>query len=274
MEGFCVDIQRMILEEIATEREPTCFMLILATRLRHLFCVNRTYRRWVTRYVLDTLDRKWFLNRVSQEVAPIPDSWNIIDTLQKQWSKRSPTLFTSFVMYLSSSKDRCKEKAASLLFFTKASILKDLKRRYSQTGIVAVQERQIEREEDFIKRYTERLDTHKEHLEENFKKRDAAENAIQELDKKYKKAKSSLCFIHHRNCCTLLHENILRIDNYNYHHNQIEDPYTNKNCIHNIHLHLLTCSKYLHNDQSLFVTWHSLLLRVVSELLLCFDYLI
>jgi hypothetical protein len=69
----------------------------------------------------------------------------------------------------------------------KASILKDLKRRRNQLDVVAVQKRQIEREEDFVKRYSEKLETHKAWLEGNFKKREAAEEAIQEIDKKYKK---------------------------------------------------------------------------------------
>jgi hypothetical protein len=183
MEGFCVDIQRVILEKISGG--------IHVARLRHFFCVNRLYRRWVSRYVIDTLNKTWFLNRVSQRVAPIPETWDLISTLQQQWSKRSPTLFSSFVMYLNSSECFLKhsEKAAKSLFFAKASILKDLKRRRSQLDVMAVQKRQIEREEDFIKRYTEKLSTHIEWKDNNVKKREAAEEAIQEIDKKYKKQK-------------------------------------------------------------------------------------
>lgn len=185
MEGFCLDVQRLILEKVSQVGKLTGSHHV--SRLRHLFCVNRMFRRWVSRYVVDTLNEKWFTALVSRKVGPIPIGWDVQTVLETQWSKKSPTLFSAFIMYLDATEypTRRNEKAANLLFFSKASILKDLKRRKRQMDIFDVQERQIEREKEFIERFTNSLETHKERLENSLKRREAADEVIDEIDKKY-----------------------------------------------------------------------------------------
>lgn len=185
MEGFCLDVQRLILKKVTQVGKVTENHHV--ARLRHLFRVNHMFRRWVSRYVVDTLNGKWFTTLVSRKVGPIPIGWDVQTVLQTQWSKKSPTLFSAFIMYLDATEYpmRRNEKAAKLLFFSKASILKDLKRRKRQMDIFDVQERQIEREKEYVKKFTDSVATHTERLENSLKRREAADEVIDEIDKKY-----------------------------------------------------------------------------------------
>lgn len=183
-----MDIQRIILRKVCQIGVPAGYHI---TRLRNLFRVNHLFRRWVARYLVDTLDKKWFENRIIRKVSSIPKGWDIQSNLETQWSKKSSTLFSAFLLYLNATECgvRCNEKAAHLLFFSKASILKDLKRRNSQAGILAVQTRQVERETEHVERFKQSMINHQERLENSIKKRDAAEDLIHEIDRKYKRKK-------------------------------------------------------------------------------------
>ena len=83
--------------------------------------------------------------------------------------------------------DRCSNK----LFYTKQSILKDVKKKSNQITIRLTQNRVIEREQEIIEKYSAIVERHNTRLKNAFDKREAAEEAIDELDKKYKKSKKS-----------------------------------------------------------------------------------
>lgn len=174
MEGFFVDIQRLILKQVAG---------VHAHRLRHLSRVNRMFRKWVSRYLVDTLNKTYFLTNIHLRVVTVSEPYDILDILQKQWT---PTLLSSFIMYLSSSSN-LNQKAAQKLFFHKGCILKDLKDRQKQLEIIATQKRNIERETDLVERYEAQLDNHKQRKESSLKKRAAAEEVLGEIKRKYKK---------------------------------------------------------------------------------------
>ena len=158
MEVFPLDIQRMLLRHISNK---------YVENLRHLYCVNRMFRRWVSRYVIDTLDKEWFLDRVLVDMGLYKveydfSDWNIFEKLSQQWSGKSPTLLSSFVMYLHANRnlhlkisDRCSNK----LFYTKQSILKDVKKKSNQITIRLTQNRVIEREQEIILAVTVYLPT-------------------------------------------------------------------------------------------------------------------
>lgn len=192
MEGFCLDIQRLILKNITGEDGRVY-------HLRRLYCVNHMFRRWVGRYVVDTVDKQKFLTRVCDWLH-VPThfdlyvSWNVFDTLSKQWNKKG-TLLSSFVICLDTVnmswgiRPRISHKAVDSLFFNKDSILRDMKRRAKHEGIRRVQEREMEKRQNFVDKYTSLVAENRAKLEKNTEKRDAAQEAIEELESKYKKQK-------------------------------------------------------------------------------------
>lgn len=193
MEGFCLDVQRIILKEICGPHHRVY-------HLRRLYCVNHMFRRWVGRYAVDTVDKQEFLTRVCDWLyAPATYcdlfvSWNVFDTLSKQWSKKG-TLLSSFVICLDTVnmswgiRPRISRKAVDSLFFNKDSILRDMKRRAKHEGIRRVQEREMEKRQNFVDKYTSLVAENRAKLEKNTEKRDAAQEAIEELESKYKKQK-------------------------------------------------------------------------------------
>ena len=193
MEGFCLDIQRLILKEICGPNHRVY-------HLRRLYCVNHMFRRWVGRYVVDTVDKQEFLTRVCHAMDIYTcswyHSWNVFDTLSIQWKKRSPMLLSSFIMYLDAiqlpgnpSFNILLKRVNSLFFSHKNSILKDMKKKKKQQYVLGVQEREIHKQKKFVEKHSDLLVYHKTKLEKNTEKRDAAQEAIEELESKYKKQK-------------------------------------------------------------------------------------
>jgi hypothetical protein len=100
MEVFPLDIQRMLLRFVSNN---------YIENLRHLYCVNQMFRRWVSRYVIDTCDKGWFLERVLLDMYVRENKtnfidWNVFETLSQKWSIQSSTLLSSYVMYLSAKE--------------------------------------------------------------------------------------------------------------------------------------------------------------------------
>lgn len=185
MEVFPLDIQRMLLRLISNN---------YIENLRHLYCVNRMFRCWVSRYLIDTLDREWFLGRVLLDMYVRENKtnfidWNVFETLSQEWSKHSSTLLSSYVMYLS-AKERvfspyCRFKINDYysikLFYRIPSILTDIGKKG----------RLIERlcyTQAEIKRYSEEVlesGIYSPLLTDRLERRDSVNEVIQELDKKW-----------------------------------------------------------------------------------------
>jgi hypothetical protein len=198
MEVFPLDIQRLLLGKVVDGSGHFY-------RLRHLFCVNRLWRQRVSRYLVDIVDKEWLLEQVLKDFL-ISElkldfmKWNMFDNLVQQWS---PSLVGSFIMYHSAARKRSVpmqnferidwfktvENCANKLFYTKHSILTDMKKKAKQDGIVKVQDRQIQKAENFIEKAKKEVDRWETQLEENLKKRDAARKVEAELDNKWQKKK-------------------------------------------------------------------------------------
>jgi hypothetical protein len=192
MEGFCLDIQRLILKEICGPHHRVY-------HLRHLFRVNHMFRRWVGRYVVDTVDKQEFLRRACNAMGiynPLWYTlWNVFDTLLKQWNKKFSMLLSSFVMYLDAIQSptsihiTISRKGVDTLFFNKKSILTDMKKKKKQKVVLEVQEHEITKQKKFVEKHNSLLVYHEAKLAKNTEKRDAALEAIEELESKYKKQK-------------------------------------------------------------------------------------
>lgn len=185
MEGFPLDVQRLLLGAVADGR---------VYRLRHLFRVNRLWRQRVARYLVETLDKEWFFDNVMEKRTYDCDKdfrhWNVFDNLAKQWS---PSLMASFIMYLNAESCRIipterfdtNRHLAKKLFYTKQSILRDMRKKEKHHMIVETQERQMEKARGFIEKAKKEVERYEAQLEENRKKRDAAQDVEAELDAKW-----------------------------------------------------------------------------------------
>lgn len=189
MEVFPLDIQRMLLKMVSNNNKSYYYI----ENLRHLYRVNHMFRRWVSRYVIETLDKEWFLKRVlryldiskyEKELA----GWNIFENLSRQWSAKSPTLLSSFVMFLHAKQNlqiKVSDSCANKLFYAKQSILKDVKKWAKQKKTKSTQKKLIEKEKGLVEKHSELVERHKTRLANASEKREAAEEVIQELDEKW-----------------------------------------------------------------------------------------
>lgn len=134
MEGFPLDVQRLLLSAVAEGR---------VYRLRHLFCVNRLWRKRVSRYLLDTTNKEWFANEapITKTAKHYYAGWNIFDALSHQWTS---ALRSAFIMYLSAEqlanlvqeRFRINYPRANKLFYTKHSILRDIRKKKSTSRLL------------------------------------------------------------------------------------------------------------------------------------------
>lgn len=192
MEGFCIDIQRIILGLISQGR---------SSRLSRLFRVNWMFRSWVSRFVIDTVSKSTFHGRLVEwynnhhEVI----SWGVFDKLNIQWKKR-PNMLASFIMFVDAISNPVHQKHMPFVsnfhvvlkmagFEKEALILRDVKKKVAKQLELDKCQHQIIMRERRIAHNEKSIENNKIHLESNKKKREKAEAVILELDTKYKKAK-------------------------------------------------------------------------------------
>jgi len=179
MEGLPVDIQRIILEMIGPPR--------FTFRLRHLFCVNKKLRSWVARYIYDTIDKDWFVLCLTRRLANLRQNeiveWNVFENLKKQWSKT--TLLASLVMHFDHEFGTRARFVAQ--FWSKGSILKDLRQKSIERSVLAIQLRGIETEKDLVARYAEQTRNHEIRLAKHQEKRDASKAKLDKLEQEWGK---------------------------------------------------------------------------------------
>lgn len=196
MEGFGRDIQGLILHRVANGH---------VSRLFHLFRVNRMFRYWVTRFVMNTSPKEKFHDKISAwSRVPIEDveSWDVLEQLTIEWKLR-PSMLASLVMFLDARPSppfpgirdtrpvyvpKISKKA--LDFFEKRGrVLRDLSKKISTERKLEDLDRQIDQREARIAKYERLIEGNEDHLEAKREKRKEVESALSDLDKKYKKAK-------------------------------------------------------------------------------------
>lgn len=191
MEGFPLDIQRIILKDVCNYN-PYEYLI---GQLFPLLSVNRMFRTWTIRYVLDTIDKKWFAQALSKHFGWIRDEvitiehWDVYGHLLKRWS---PSILVSFLMFLDISryhymKRYVSNEKAVALFFTKDYIFTDLESHRQLRISIERNVFSISSNRMNVRRYEEMIDNLKRALERNTQEKEAEERVVESLNKKYKK---------------------------------------------------------------------------------------
>ena len=97
MEGFCLDIQRLILKEICGPSLRVCSLWAMVR-------VNKTLRNWVIRFVLDNTTTPMvekLLARRFDCLERLVHEWGVVNVLYTQLENQ-PSLKTSCIMFLDS----------------------------------------------------------------------------------------------------------------------------------------------------------------------------
>lgn len=194
MEAFPLDIQRLLLSMVANGR---------VYRLRHLFCVNRLWRQRVSRYLLDTTNKEWFLDEMLKErlmwsLKRHFTQWNVFDRLAEQWT---PTLLGAYIMFLRGREEDnhillwsehfvYAPRRAEKLFYKKQSILQDMRKKEVQNMNVRRQDEHIQKTKELLERAQGQVRKYEHQLEDHCKKRDAAQELNNKLDMKWQAKKS------------------------------------------------------------------------------------
>jgi len=187
MEGFPLDVQRIILKEVCSND----LNIYLIGNVFPLLQVNHMFRRWALRFVLDTVDKEWLLEQLAIFLSWTKEDmnkWDIYKTLLNQWS---PIRMVSFIIFMSFEKCPVLSRYISYnkvysIFFTKDSLLYDLRKKRGQLERVSQENKYIRYCQQTLidnKKEKKRL---KRILEEHVEKKEAEESIIEILDKKYK----------------------------------------------------------------------------------------
>jgi hypothetical protein len=185
MEVFPLDIQRMLLRFVSNN---------YIENLRHLYCVNQMFRRWVSRYVIDTCDKGWFLERVLLDMYVRENKtnfidWNVFETLSQKWSIQSSTLLSSYVMYLSAkervfspySRFEIIDDYSVKLFYRIPSILTDIGKKGRLIERLCYTQAEIRKYSEEVKE----SGIYNPLLTDRLERRDSVNEVIRELDKKW-----------------------------------------------------------------------------------------
>lgn len=183
MEGFPVDIQRIILEKICYFTPPPRRHII--GQLFPLLYVNKMFHNWTIRYALERVDKKELLHQIivfwnGTDHVYGPVKWNVFEELKTQWT---PLRLVCFIIYIDVRQFEPRwikrpEKAEELFF--NHGILYDLRQRIRYKG-------ELRYTKESLKRYREKLidlemNIHDAEIEEG-----QEEEAIEALDKKWKR---------------------------------------------------------------------------------------
>lgn len=193
MEGFPRDVQTIILRMIAGTEQPAF--------LFHLFCTNRMFRSWVTRFVWDYcvpasriygMIRKCF-GLLHFEEAELVE-WDIIGKLKVQWEKR-PARFVAFCMCAHAWEGGvyinrgllpqtliARRVPADKLFCPRNSVLAKLRTLRSKRAVRDVCRREIDKYEKFVASHRDSMERAQIRLDANRAKRGPLEEQVQELE--------------------------------------------------------------------------------------------
>lgn len=191
MEGFCLDIQRIILKDVCNYNP---FMYSIG-QLFPLLSMNHMFRTWIIRYVLDTIDKKWFAQVFSEYFGwnnydlNIITRWDIYGHLLQKWS---PSLVVSFLMYLELSRFNEMSRYISntkawYLFFANESIFADLECHRKSCISISRHVHDIGNHQRNIIDYEERIDNLKRVLEISVQEKEVEERVVESLNKKWKR---------------------------------------------------------------------------------------
>lgn len=191
MEGFCLDIQRIILGDVANGR---------VSRLYRLARVNRMFRNWVARFAMDTVNKNAFHGTLSQYFGNydplLARQWDILSQVGKEWEKK-PHLLGALIMMVDVIQCPTHQPAMPKplwgtwpIFTEESRVLRDFKKRCSYRLAIEHQNIQIQDREGHIQKAKKTVDYHTRLKKNNEKKRDAAQDGVSILDQKYKKTKN------------------------------------------------------------------------------------
>lgn len=182
MEGFPLDIQRLILDQVCLYKPKK----YLVGQLYPLLSVNRMFRRWVMRYLLDTPDKEWVLKRIREVISwnnghlDEFNSWNVYESLEKEWTSDRMVSFIMYLDFLGHPQPPFKNPrfASQLLFFAKDGVLYDLREKklyldrldFVRTTNIRAQ-KEIERLKTNVEKNAEYVNNYEKALESLNKKR-------------------------------------------------------------------------------------------------------
>lgn len=181
MEGFPVDVQRIILEKICYFTPPNHII----GQLFPLLYVNKMFQKWAIRYALERVDKKELLHEIitfwnGTDHVYGPVKWNVFEELKTQWTSLR---LVSFIIYVDVRRlepwfIKHPEKAEELFF--KDGILHDLRARIRHNRELRYRKESLKRRrEEMIELeicINDAKETKKHHKE-----------AIEALDKKWKR---------------------------------------------------------------------------------------
>lgn len=181
MEGFPVDVQRIILEKICYFTPPNHII----GQLFPLLYVNKMFQKWTIRYALERVDKKELLHEIivfwnGTDHVYGPVKWNVFEELKTQWTSLR---LVSFIIYVDVRRlepwfIKHPEKAEELFF--KDGILYDLRQRI-------IHNRELRCTKESLKRYREEMRELQFDINDAEMEKEQEEKAIEALDKKWKR---------------------------------------------------------------------------------------
>jgi hypothetical protein len=174
MEVFPRDIKIMVIKMVSEGNACT---------LRHLFCVNKMWRRLVSDYVISCVIKtsfEYYLARRLNISLNKLEEWNAFENLSQQW--KGTLLLPSFVMYLEASSyelssSKVSHVKARVLFFQNQFLI-DIKRMADNLDT-------IETAKEEIRDRLEKIEEHEYEIEHLREVTEEANEDIDELDKKW-----------------------------------------------------------------------------------------
>lgn len=172
MEVFPLDIKKMVIQLVSEGK---------SYNLRHLFCVNKAWRRLVSDYLVNNIQKgnfEYFLCCSMMICLETLYDWNVIEILSEQW--RGTYLLSSFIMYLDAS-------VAKKSNFLKLSYPRARELFLSNSFLLDL--RTMDRKLDTISQQEDEIETLSEKLTNAVAEKEAAERVFQELDEKWSNKK-------------------------------------------------------------------------------------
>jgi hypothetical protein len=168
MEVFPLDIKKMVIKLVSEEK---------SYNLRHLFCVNKMWRRLVSDYLINNIQKssfEWFLCCLINISLHRLCDWDVFEILSEQW--RGTYLLPSFIMFLDARFD---EKPRLL----KLSYPKS--RNLFLTNPFLIDLRMMDNKLDTISEKRDQIEILNDKLTNAVAEKEAAEKVFQQLDEKW-----------------------------------------------------------------------------------------
>lgn len=192
MEGFCLDIQRIILKQICTYDSE-----MRVSRLYNVIRVNHMFRKWAIRFVIENANRTHAFIRICQLYLfdhVSAKKWNMFGCLEKQWSGKKQSMLASFFMFIDTitlpvgmyrMPHRNEFGAAQKLFFTKTPIFNDLNKQRVAKRQLEIAKEKRSTHKSRLAHHKRLLERYEELAEKQGEKKQKAKKDLEKLDDKY-----------------------------------------------------------------------------------------